>query len=81
MVVIEPEPDATETGEATDASHSRSVHAPQGGSYSDEESFEDALTEEQLREVLSHDLFFLTDSFSLSRLFEFFCIVVEIRFF
>ncbi|CAD5192872.1 uncharacterized protein LOC135630986 [Musa acuminata AAA Group] len=50
MVVIEPEPDATETGEATDASHSRSVDAPQGGSRSDEESFEDALTEEQLRE-------------------------------
>ncbi|CAL9200158.1 unnamed protein product [Musa hybrid cultivar] len=50
MVVIEPEQDVTETGEATDASHSRSVDAPQGGSCNDEESFEDALTEEQLRE-------------------------------
>ncbi|WOL03519.1 tetratricopeptide repeat protein 1 [Canna indica] len=55
VVVIEQEPDAAETGEApASASRSGSMDAPaatpQGGNSSDEESFEDALTDEQLRE-------------------------------
>ncbi|WOL15800.1 tetratricopeptide repeat protein 1 [Canna indica] len=55
VVVIEQEPDAAETREAP-ASVSRSgssdapMAPPQGGNGSDDESFEDALTEEQLRE-------------------------------
>lgn len=50
MVVIEQEPDAQETQEVP-ANASPGEDPAQGENGSDEESFEDALTDEQLREV------------------------------
>lgn len=57
MVVIEQEPDAQETQEVP-ANASPGQDPAQGENGSDEESFEDALTDEQLREVRHFNLLF-----------------------